>query len=97
MKNKLLKLQTILQIECRRLGSDYTVIVRQHERTQISVAFFNKDTTIETEGHYIMFDDFYGDLLWRNLETVFSELYLAVLNEGLLWSDYKDKILRDEK
>ena len=96
MNEKLLKLQTVLQIECKRLGSDYTVIVRQHEGTQISVAFFNKDTTAETKGHYIMMNDFYGDMKLQNVEYIFSELYLAVLNEGLLFSDYRDKILRDE-
>lgn len=97
MKNKLLKLQTTLQEECKRLGSDYTVIVRQHEGTQISVAIFNKEIQSEQDGWYTTYSDLFGPSIMYNLEEVFSTLYLATLNEKTLWSDYKDKILRDEK
>lgn len=90
---KLQELQSLLQQECKRLGSDYTVIVRQQEGKQISIACFDKNTMSEKDGWYDCYDDFFGESIIYSIERALTMVYLATLGENKLWETYKNKIL----
>lgn len=97
MKLKILELQLLLQEECKRLGSNHTVIVRQQDGTQISIASFDKNTMSERDGWYSLYDNFFGECIISNFESALTMIYLSVLGETKLWETYKDRILKSNK
>lgn len=79
MKNKIKKLQVLLQEESNRLGLNYKVIVTKDNDGNIYMACYDPETMSETEGWYQTWDNFFGESERFNLESVFTTIYLASL------------------